>query len=72
MSSWPAVFQYGFFCVALSESMCIFAFGPPSSPYSFPMLFIHSAFLLVLLVVIFCSKSVLFRHPVVSMCLYVS
>ena len=41
ISSWPGVFQ-GFFCVVLSKSMCISAFGPSfSSSTSFVILFIH-------------------------------
>ena len=48
MPSRPGVFELGnFLHVALSESRCIFAFGSSSSPsYSFPILIIHSAFLL--------------------------
>ena len=48
MPSSPGVFQFSkFFCVALSESICIFLFGLSSSPSnSFSMLFIHSVFLL--------------------------
>ena len=46
--SWPGVFQFVIsFHVILSKSMCIFAFGPFSSPCnSFAMLLIHSLFLL--------------------------
>ena len=59
-----------FFRVTLNESRCIFAFGPSSSPSnSFPMLFIHSAFLLCSLRSYICSKIVLFPyHTVVGMC----
>ena len=50
--------------------MCIYGFGPSSSP-SFAMLLIHSAFYHVLLVAIFCSKIVqLLLHPVVGMFSY--
>ena len=45
--SYPILY---FLCVVLSESMCIFTFGLSSSPSNpFPMLFIHSAFLLFFL-----------------------
>ena len=45
--SWPGVFHFYYFSVVLSESMCIFTFCHSSSPSnSFPMLLVHSAFLL--------------------------
>ena len=66
------VFQFGtFFSVDLSESRCIFTFGPSSSPSnSLSMLLIHLFFLLfslsspILLQIYFVSC-----HQVVGMCL---
>ena len=58
------------FSILLSESMCIFAFGPSLSPSNFfPVLLIHSTFFCyVLLVVIFCSQIVLLPlNPIVGM-----
>ena len=48
MPSRPGIFQFGtFLSVALSESLCIFDFGSSLSPSnSFPMLLVHSDFLL--------------------------
>ena len=48
--SWPGVFQFEFFRVVLSKSMCISAFGPSSSSSNSLVLIIHSAFLLGLFV----------------------
>ena len=68
ISSWPEDFLFDIFCVVLSKSMCIFAFGPSSSPCnSFVILFIHLAFSLWFLVAIFQSKIVRFLlHLVVG------
>ena len=71
MPSYPGVFQFDtFLSVALSESRCIFAFGASSSPSnSFPVLLIHSAFLLCSLRWHICFKIVsVLCHLIVSMC----
>ena len=74
MSSWPEVFRLGisFLSIALSELMCIFAFGPSSSPSnSSSMWLIHSAFLLCSLGCHILLKIVSFPcHPVVGMSSY--
>ena len=45
MPSWPGVFQFGtIFSVALNKSKSIFTLGLSSSPDSFSMSLIHSAF----------------------------
>ena len=50
-------FVFFFFTVALSDSRCIFAFGPSSSPWnSFSMLVIYSAFLLLNIFPYFAQK----------------
>ena len=51
MPLWPGILRFGtFLSIALIESRCIFALGPSSSPSNtFPILLIHSAFLLCFL-----------------------
>ena len=70
MLSWSGVFLFGTFMnIALSESRCIFAFGPSSSLLTlFPCYLSIRLFYYALFVPIFCSEIVLFLcYPVVGM-----